>query len=58
MAEDSRKGMAFVTERVVFSLADLLSRFELIPGRYKWHTNYLESNATITGEIWIDSCCR
>jgi hypothetical protein len=41
--------MAFVTERIVCSLADLLTRFEQIPGRYNWHTNYLEPNATITG---------
>lgn len=53
VAEDSRKGMAFVTERIVCSLADLLSRFEQIPGRYNWHTNYLESNATITGQYIV-----
>lgn len=51
MAEDSRKGVAFVTERIVCSLADLLSRFEQIPGRYNWHSNYLEPNATITGKV-------
>ena len=51
MAEDSRKGMAFVTERIVCSLADLLSRFEQIPGRYNWHANYLEPSATITGML-------
>lgn len=30
------------------SLADILSRFEQVPGRYNWHTTYVEPNATIT----------
>jgi SCY1-like protein 2 len=46
--EESRKGIAFVTERVVCSLADILSRFEQVPGRYNWHSTYVEPNATIT----------
>lgn len=48
VVEESRKGIAFVTERVVCSLADILSRFEQVPGRYNWAASYVEPNATIT----------
>mmetsp|Transcript_8941 Transcript_8941/g.13432 ORF Transcript_8941/g.13432 Transcript_8941/m.13432 type:complete len:1031 (-) Transcript_8941:98-3190(-) len=48
VVEEGRKGIAFVTERIVCSLADLLQRFESIPGRYSWHSVYLDPSATIT----------
>ena len=47
VAEESRKGIVFVTEHVICSLADILSRFDQVPGRYNWHSLYLEPNATI-----------
>jgi hypothetical protein len=37
-----------VTERIICSLSDLLTRFENVPGRYTWHQSYLENDATIT----------
>lgn len=48
MLEENRKVFAIVTERVLCSLADLLQRFEHIPGRYGWHAQHLEDNGTIT----------
>lgn len=45
--EDNKKMFAFVTERILCSLADFLSQFADIPGGNTWHRPYLEPNGTV-----------
>jgi SCY1-like protein 2 len=45
--EDNKKAFAFVTERILCSLADFLNQFSHIPGGFSFHQNYLEPNGTI-----------
>ena len=46
--EENKKVSAIVTEKIICSLADLLQRFEHIPGKYSWHSQHLEENGSIS----------
>lgn len=45
--QDNKKVFAFITERILCSLADFLSQFTNIPGGYSWHMPYFEANGTV-----------
>lgn len=45
--QDNKKVFAFITERVLCSLADFLTQFTNIPGGYSWHQPYFEANGTM-----------
>jgi SCY1-like protein 2 len=46
--EDSKNGIAFTTERIVCSLADILNNFENVPGGLAEHTSFFESGPAIS----------
>lgn len=46
--EENRNAFAFASERVVCSLADLLSRFEGIPGGFSWHNSHVDEKGALT----------
>lgn len=48
MVEDSKNGIAFTTERIICSLADVLNNFENIPGGAAEHASFFESGAAIS----------
>jgi SCY1-like protein 2 len=46
--EDSKHGIAFTTERVVCSLADIMSNFEHVPGGAAEHANFFEAGGAMS----------
>mmetsp|Transcript_36594 Transcript_36594/g.81292 ORF Transcript_36594/g.81292 Transcript_36594/m.81292 type:complete len:541 (+) Transcript_36594:233-1855(+) len=48
VVEESKAAMAFSTERVVCSLADILDNFERIPGGFGEHASFFEAGASVS----------
>eukprot|EP01041_Mallomonas_annulata_P000553 gene553-1062_t len=46
--EENRNCFAFATERVICSLANLLSKFDGITGGYQWHTAHIDERGGLT----------
>ena len=48
MVEDSKNGIAFTTERIVCSLADILNNFSNVPGGAAEHVSFFESGGAVS----------
>lgn len=46
--DDSKNSIAFTTERIVCSLADILNNFENVPGGIAEHASFFESGAAVS----------
>lgn len=48
MIEESKTSIAFTTERIVCSLADIMNNFENVPGGAAEHANFFEAGGTLS----------